>query len=127
MDWAKHLRRRAAAKCHLRLDLQSFLPRFAIVDWVRESDAKRAREVCAGMREGEILIFDEAYVDIGYLANLLTRGVNCITRGKESPGAPILKSLPAPEGGETVTDELSGLESPRSQAACPDVLRRVAA
>jgi len=29
MDWAKHRRRKAAAKCHLRLDLQSFLPRFA--------------------------------------------------------------------------------------------------
>ncbi|VGO16240.1 hypothetical protein PDESU_04831 [Pontiella desulfatans] len=27
MDWAKHRRRKAAAKCHLRLDLQSFLPR----------------------------------------------------------------------------------------------------
>ena len=31
MDWAKHRRRKAAAKCHLRLDLQSFLPRFAII------------------------------------------------------------------------------------------------
>ena len=26
MDWAKHRRRKAAAKCHLRLDLHSFLP-----------------------------------------------------------------------------------------------------
>ncbi|MDE3100581.1 MAG: DUF4372 domain-containing protein [Verrucomicrobiota bacterium] len=25
MDWARHRRRKAAAKCHLRLDLQSFL------------------------------------------------------------------------------------------------------
>ncbi len=32
MDWAKHRRRKAAAKCHLRLDLQCFLPRFAIID-----------------------------------------------------------------------------------------------
>src|SRR5713226_6591649 len=28
LDWAKHRRRKAAAKCHLRLDLHSFLPRF---------------------------------------------------------------------------------------------------
>jgi hypothetical protein len=48
MDWAKHRRRKAAAKCHLRLDLQSFLPRFAIIDTAREADAKRARELCAG-------------------------------------------------------------------------------
>ena len=32
MDWAKHRRRKAAAKIHLRLDLHSFLPSFAIVD-----------------------------------------------------------------------------------------------
>lgn len=31
MDWAKHRRRKAAAKCHLRLDLHSFLPRFAMI------------------------------------------------------------------------------------------------
>src|SRR6266571_4374035 len=40
MDWAKHRRRKAAAKCHLRLDLQSFLPRFAIVDTARHADDK---------------------------------------------------------------------------------------
>jgi hypothetical protein len=60
MDWAKHRRRKAAAKCHLRLDLQSFLPRFAIVDTARENDNKRARELCADIREGEIVIFDKA-------------------------------------------------------------------
>ena len=48
LDWAKHRRRKAVAKCHLRLDLQSFLPRFAIVDTARQNDAKRARELCAG-------------------------------------------------------------------------------
>jgi hypothetical protein len=61
MDWAKHRRRKAAAKCHLRLDLQSFLPRFAIIDTAREADPKRAREVCAGIKDGEIVIFDKAY------------------------------------------------------------------
>ena len=43
MDWAKHRRRKAAAKCHLRLDLQSFLPRFAIIDTARDHDNQRAR------------------------------------------------------------------------------------
>ena len=38
LDWAKHRRRKAAAKCHLRLDLQTFLPRFAIVDTAGEHD-----------------------------------------------------------------------------------------
>src|SRR6266699_6282158 len=64
MDWAKHRRRKAAAKCHLRLDLQSFLPRFAIIDTARDADAKRARELCAGILAGEIVIFDKAYLDL---------------------------------------------------------------
>lgn len=60
LDWAKHRRRKAAAKCHLRLDLRSFLPRFAIVDTAGEHDSVRAPELCAGLREGEIVIFDKA-------------------------------------------------------------------
>ena len=35
LDWAKHRRRKAAAKCPLRLDLQSFLPRFVLLDSAR--------------------------------------------------------------------------------------------
>jgi hypothetical protein len=31
MDWAKHRRRKAAAQGHMRLDLESFLPRFVLV------------------------------------------------------------------------------------------------
>jgi hypothetical protein len=127
MDWAKHRRRKAAAKCHLRLDLQSFLPRYAIIDTARHPDAKRAREVCAGIREGEIVIFDKAYVDFGHLAELAARGVNWVTRAKENLSARVLESLPVPAGGKVVADELVGLESPRSQAACPEVLRRVVA
>jgi hypothetical protein len=50
LDWAKHRRRKAAAKCHLRLDLHSLLPRLAIVDTARDNDNARAREVCASIR-----------------------------------------------------------------------------
>ena len=34
IDWAKHRRRKAAAKLHVRLDLHSLLPRFVYVDFV---------------------------------------------------------------------------------------------
>jgi len=75
MDWAKHRRRKAAAKCHLRLDLQSFLPRFAIIDTAKHNDARRAREVCAGIEAGEIVLFDKAYVDFEHLADLTQREI----------------------------------------------------
>lgn len=84
MDWAKHRRRKAAAKMHLRLDLHSFLPSFAIVDTAGEHDNKRAREICATILSGEIVIFDKAYVDFGHLSDLDARGVWWVTRAKDN-------------------------------------------
>jgi len=45
---------------HLRLDLHSFLPSFAIVDTAGQHDNKRAREGCATIQVGEIAVFDKA-------------------------------------------------------------------
>ncbi len=84
MDWAKHRRRKAAAKMHLRLDLHSFLPSFAIVDTAGQHDNKRAREVCATIQEGEIVVFDKAYVDFDHLSDLDQRGVWWVTRAKDN-------------------------------------------
>ena len=71
MDWAKHRRRKAAAQCHLRLDLQTFLPRFAVVGIASEHDSLRARELCAGVRAGEIVVFDKTFLDFAHLADLV--------------------------------------------------------
>lgn len=84
MDWAKHRRRKAAAKMHLRLDLHSFLPSFAVVDTAKQHDNKRAREVCATIAPGEIVVFDKAYVDFEHLFDLNHRGVWWVTRGKDN-------------------------------------------
>lgn len=127
MDWAKHRRRKAAAKCHLRLDLESFLPRFAIIDTAREADAKRAREVCAGVKEGEIAIFDKAYVDFEHLWDLETRKVAWVTRAKENMSYAVQERLPVPSGGKIVKDELVSLKSATSAKAYPELLRRVEA
>src|SRR5208283_3742591 len=127
MDWAKHRRRKTAAKCHLRLDLQSFLPRFAIIDTAREADAKRARELCAGIREGEIVIFDKAYLDFDHLWDWERRGVFWVTRAKENLQFEVVGNYPVKEGGKIVSDELVGLKNAGSQKAYPELMRRVVA
>jgi len=91
MDWAKHRRRKAAAKCHMRLDLQSFLPRFVLIDTARDADPKRAREVCAAVQAGEIVVFDRAYVDFPHLYDLLLRGIFWVTRTKENHQFKVVK------------------------------------
>jgi hypothetical protein len=127
LDWAKHRRRKAAAKCHLRLDLQSFLPRFAIVDTARHHDAKRAREVCAGVKAGEIVLFDKAYVDFEHLADLSVREVFWVTRAKENLHYRVARSLQAGTFGKILRDDWIELQTPVSRAAHPVELRRVAA
>lgn len=84
MDWAKHRRRKAAAKCHMRLDLQSFLPNFVLIDTARDHDAKRARELCASVKAGEIVVFDKAYVDFDHLFEFFLREVFWVTRTKSN-------------------------------------------
>ena len=82
MDWAQHRRRKAAAKMHLRLDLHSFLPSFAVVGTAGQHDNRRARELCATLLSGEIVLFDKAYVDFTHLCELAARGVQWVTRAK---------------------------------------------
>ena len=125
MDWAKHRRRKAAAKCHLRLDLHSFLPRFAIVDTARENDGKRSRELCAGIRPGEIVVFDKAYIDFAHLIDLLQRGVFWVTRAKDNMAAEVLHSLPV--SGRILRDELIALRNPSALADYPELMRRITA
>lgn len=127
MDWAKHRRRKAAAKCHLRLDLQTFLPRFAIVDTAKHHDNKRAREVCADIRAGEIVIFDKAYVDFSHLFDLFKRGIFWVTRAKNNMQFRVVKRRQWRRKGRILRDDLIALKTGKSHSEYPEILRRIVA
>src|SRR6266404_1871693 len=127
MDWAKHRRRKAAAKCHLRLDLQSFLPRFAIVDTAKHNDAKRAREVCAGIKAGEIVIFDKAYVDFDHLADLTLRLIFWVTRAKDNLSYDVVRCIQKGAVGKILRDDLIRLKTPASRREYPELMPRIMA
>jgi hypothetical protein len=126
MDWAKHRRRKAAAKCHVRLNLQTFLPRFALVDTAGEHDNRRAHELCAGVQAGEIVIFDKAYVDFSHLADLSMREVFWVTRAKENLRYRVLQRLQDGCQGNILRDHLIQLTGPAGKTH-PVELRRVVA
>jgi hypothetical protein len=127
MDWAKHRRRKAAAKCHVRLNLQTFLPQFAIVDTAGEHDNRRARELCAGVRAGEIVIFDKAYVDFGHLADLAIREVFWVTRAKDNLEFRVVRKLQRGRIGNILADDMIELTTAKSHNAYPNWMRRVVA
>ena len=128
MDWAKHRRRKAAAKCHLRLNLQSFLPSFAIVDTAKDNDNKRAREVCATINEGEVVLFDKAYVDFEHLCDLDERGVSWVTRAKDNMAFHVAgRRLRKASGKILRDDEITLRIQKSSQAYGHKRLRRIVA
>lgn len=127
LDWAKHRRRKAAAKCHLRLDMRSQLPRFAVIDTAKENDAKRAREVCAGIQAGEIALFDRAYVDFGHLFELHERGVFWVTRAKEHFAYRVVHRRLRKRDGHILRDDEVVVTVALSKQKYPERLRRVEA
>jgi hypothetical protein len=93
MNWAKHRRRKAAAKCHMMLDALTFLPRFAVVGSAKSHDAVKGRLVCNQLKDGEIVIFDKAYVDFKHLFELMQRGILWVTRAKTNMAYKIVRKL----------------------------------
>lgn len=120
MDWAAHRRRKAAVKCHLRLDFETLLPGFVVVDVAKEHDNVRARQASASLKTGEILIMDRGYVDLEHFAQLSKRGVLWVTRWKEGMRYDLLARRAVKPGGKVLADEwimlTNGVEARRITA-----------
>jgi hypothetical protein len=125
MSWAKHRRRKAATKLHVRLDLQSFLPRFALVDLAPHHDSTRAAEMCAGLKEGEIAVFDKAFVVFSHLYALTQRGVYWVTRAKENLDCRVCQRRAVEAKSNILRDEIIELRGVKTSAHYPEQLRRV--
>ena len=128
-DWACHQHRKAAAKTHVRLDLQTLLPRYVIVDTAREHDNRRARELCAGLRRGEIAVLDKGYVDFAHFADLTARGIFWVTRPKDNQQFQVIQSMPGTlsKDPRILSDELVVLAIDKTREHYPKAFRRVVA
>ena len=125
MDWAKHRRQKAAAKCHLRLDLQSFLPAIAIIEEASHHDDTKAPELCAGLKAGEIALFDKAYINFCHLFGLTKRGVFWVTRAKDNMKYHVCKKRLREPVGKVLRDDEITLKTPKTRNQYPERLRRV--
>ena len=125
IDWARHRRRKAAAKCHMRLNIGTFLPAFAVVEDAAHHDSVRAGALCAAMAAGDVLLADRAYVDLPFLADLDARGVFFVLRPKRNMLFETVKKLPCK--GNTLRDELVRPAGVKTSKAYPGLLRMVTA
>lgn len=124
LDWAKHRRRKAAAKMHLRLNLQEFLPEMVIVKTAGTHDSTEAKELCAGVKSGEIVVFDKAYIDYKHLYVLNNRKVSWISRAKSNMKYEVAGQHKATSG-KTIRDEIIMLTCPNACKNYPEKLRLV--
>jgi len=127
MDWAKHRRRKAAAKLHMRLSLNDFLPAFAVVDSAKGHDSTKAHELCAGLKDGEIVVFDMAYIDYAHLWRLTRRGVFWVSRVKSNMKLRCVKRRLKKPAGRILRDDLVLIKDPTKRVDYPIKMRRVLA
>ena len=127
IDWAKHRRRKAAAKLHLRLNLQSFLPGFAIIEEASHHDSRRTMALCAALEAGEIAIFDKAYVHFLHLFDLTQRGIFWVSRAKDNMSYKVRRKLLKKPDGNILRDDEIVLTVAKSKKQHPTTLRRVEA
>ncbi len=127
MDWAKHRRRKAAAKCHLRLNLQSFLPQCAIVDTAKHHDSTKAELLCDKLQSGEIAVFDKAYTKFDHLFTLTERGIWWLGRAKDNMNYRLLRTLQTTTNKRILRDEVIEMVLEKSKESYPRALRRVTA
>ena len=83
--------------------------------------------MCAGIKAGEIVIFDKAYVDFSHLAELAMREVFWVTRTKTSHKFKVVKLYQNGASGKILADELVETTTRSSQKAYPCLMRRVRA
>jgi len=127
MGWAKHRRRKAAAKLHLRLNLQTFLPAYAVVDAAKGHDNTKAHELCAGLKAGEIVLFDMAYIDYAQLYELTQGELNWVSRVQDNMRLGCVKRLLNKPCGRILRDDIVVVLNPAKRADYPGRLRPITA
>jgi hypothetical protein len=127
LAWAEHNHRKAAARCHARLSLRSLLPNFVVIESARQSEQGRARELCAGLQAGEIVLFDKGYHDLAHFFELAVRGVFFVTRPKEDLQLRVVRCRPLPRDPRILRDDEVVLVQTKSRQRYPERIRRVRA
>jgi len=96
-DWAKYKRQKGAAKVHLLLDNEGYLPMYACI-----TDGK-SHDVTVGRRlrfpAGTIVVFDKGYVDYEWWQQITEDGAFFVTRLKEDLKYEVIRREPAPPQG----------------------------
>ena len=108
-DWAHYQQGKGAAKLHLVLDHDGYLPRYAVITEGNASELKIARDL--QFAAGTILVFDRGYVDYQWYQRLTNSGVFFVTRLRHDAHYQVLQELVVPKNRHILKDEIIALGS----------------
>jgi hypothetical protein len=108
-DWAKYQRAKGAAKLHLVLDHDGYLPRFAVITEGKASEVKVARGF--HFEPGTIVVFDRGYVDYQWYQRLTDEGVFFVTRLRHDAHYGVVEKRELPKNRNVLKDEVIELGS----------------
>jgi hypothetical protein len=108
-DWAQYQRAKGAAKLHLVLDHDGYLPRFAVITEGKASEVKVARGF--HFEAGTIVVFDRGYVDYKWYQRLTDEGVFFVTRLRHDAYYRVIESRKVPQNRNILKDEVIELGS----------------
>lgn len=80
--WAKYQKKKGAAKLHVGLDADGYLPAFVDLTEGREHEINHAREL--ELPQGSYVVFDRGYTDYTWYQDLCEDGVFFVTRLKSN-------------------------------------------
>lgn len=108
-DWAQFQKAKGAAKLHLVLDHDGYLPRFAVITEGKASEVKIAREFA--FAPGTVVVFDRGYVDYKWYQRLTDGGVFFVTRLRHDAHYRVLEQRRIPQNRHIRKDEIIQLGS----------------
>jgi len=126
IDWAKHRRKKAAAKTHMRLNIGNMLPVYVVIEEASHHDVTRAEALCAGLEAGNVLLADRAYLDYGLLNSLSKREVIFVMREKKNLRFKVISERKH-ENPNIVSDQTVVPEDEKTAEKYTGTLRRVTA
>lgn len=108
-DWAKYKQTKGAAKIHMLLDNDGYLPCFARITDGKTHDITVARRM--QFAAGTIVVMDRGYVDFDWWERLTESGVYFVTRLKKDIQYDVLEECPAPAKSDIRRDQVIQLRS----------------
>ena len=121
--WARYRQTKGAAKLHLVLDHDGYLPCYAVLTDGATADVTVARTLT--FPPGSIVVVDRGYSDYTLYQTWTDAGVYFVTRLKDNAVYTVHSLRAGPRTGGIQRDEVITLSSPYAQARCQTRLRRL--